>query len=92
MDRVEERGRVALDQVDQVSRRAAEGAAELKARAEERSRELRTNARLRAQQLRTRAGHLVHEHPLELLAAIAGAAFLTGVSLRIVRARNARRY
>jgi len=92
MDRVEERGRVAFDEVDQLSRRAAERASEIKDRIEEQSRELRLQARLRAEQMRRRAQRLVHEHPLEVLGGIAGAALLAGVSLRIVRAHNARRH
>lgn len=92
MDRVEERGRAALDEVDQLSRKAAERMSHFKEDMEERSRELRTKAWLRAEQMRMRSQNIVREHPLEVLGCIAGAAFLAGVSLRIVRAKNARRY
>ena len=48
-------------------------------------------ARLRTGQIRMQGERLVEQHPLEVLGCIAGAAFLAGISLRIVRARNARR-
>ena len=91
MDRVEERGRAALDEVDQLSKRAAARFDQLKEEVEGHSRELRMKARLRAEQMRLRGERIVQEHPLEVLGCIAGAAFLAGVSLRIVRAHNARR-
>ena len=92
MDRAEERGRVALDEVDQLSRKATERATRLKEEIEERSREWRMKARLRAEQMRGQGERMIHQHPLEVLGCIAGVAFLAGVSLRIVRARNACRY
>lgn len=92
VDRFEERGRVALDEVDQLSKRAAARVDQLKEEVEERSRELRMKARLRAEQMRMRGERMIHEHPLQILGCIAGAAFITGVSLRIVRAHHARRY
>jgi ElaB/YqjD/DUF883 family membrane-anchored ribosome-binding protein len=92
MDRVEERARVALDEVDELSTKAAERATRIKQQVEERSREWSMKARLRADQMRMRGERMVQEHPLEVLGCIAGAAFLAGVSLRIVRTRNARRY
>jgi len=92
MDRVEERGRAALDEVDQLSKKAAARVDQFKEEVEERSRELRMKARLRAEEMRIRGARLVQEHPLEILGCIAGAAFLVGVSFRIVRAHNARRY
>jgi len=92
MDRVEERGRAALDQVDQLTKKAAARVDHFKEEVEERSRELRMKARLRAEEVRMRGERLVQEHPLEILGCIAGAAFLAGLSLRILRAKNARRY
>src|SRR5690349_7300562 len=70
MDKVEERGRAALDEVGHLSKKAA----------------------ARAEQMRMRGQRIMNDHPLEILGCIAGAAFLAGVSLRIVRAKNARRY
>jgi len=92
MDRVEERGRAALDQVDQLTKKAAARVDHFKEEVEERSRELRMKARLRAEEVWMRGERLVQEHPLEILGCIAGAAFLAGLSLRILRAKNARRY
>lgn len=92
MDRVEERGRAALDEVDRLSKKAGARVDQFKEEVEERSRELRVKARLRAEEIRMRGERLVQEHPLEILGCIAGAAFLAGVSLRIVRAHNARRH
>jgi hypothetical protein len=44
------------------------------------------------QQARWRGERLIHERPIHVLAGIAGAAFAVGVSLRIMRSRNASRY
>lgn len=53
---------------------------------------LSIKARLRAEQMRRRGELMINEHPLEILGFIAGAALIAGISLRIVRAHNARRY
>jgi len=92
MDRFEEQGRAALDEVDQLSKKAAARVEQLKEEVGERSRELRMRARLRAEEMRMRGERMIQEHPLEVLGCIAGAALLIGVSLRIVRAHNARHY
>jgi len=91
MDRAEGRARVALDEMDELGRKAAERASRIKQDVEERSRKWRIEARLRARQIRMQGERLVEQHPLKVLGCIAGAAFLAGISLRIVRARNARR-
>ena len=91
IDRAEVRARVALDEVDELGRKAAERASRIKQDVEERSRKWRMKARLRTGQIRMQGERLVEQHPLEVLGCIAGAAFLAGISLRIVRARNARR-
>lgn len=67
-------------------------AGELKRQVEDRTRELRAQTRLKAQEVRLRGKLLVRERPLQALGGVAGAAFVTGVLLRIVRSRNARNY
>jgi len=92
MDRVEESGRAALDEVDHLNRKGITRASQLKEQVTVRSREWKMKARVRAEQIRMRGGEMINGHPLKLLGCIAGAALITGISLRIVRARNARRY
>jgi len=92
MDRAEERGRAALDEVVELRKKATERATQFKGQVEERSRELQRKARLRAEEIGMRSKMMIHEHPLEVLGGIAGAAFLAGVSLRIVRSHHVHRY
>lgn len=92
MDAAEARGREVLDKAEQLSQTVAERASELKQQLGERSRELRESASFRAEQARLTSERLVRERPLQVLGGIAGAAFVTGVLLRIVRSRNASRY
>jgi ElaB/YqjD/DUF883 family membrane-anchored ribosome-binding protein len=91
-DAAEERGRVLLDKADELSDRVAERGKELRDQLEARTREARAQARLKAQQARLQSERLIQEKPLHVLGGIAAAAFLLGVSLRIVRSRNASRY
>jgi ElaB/YqjD/DUF883 family membrane-anchored ribosome-binding protein len=92
VDVAEERGRVLLDKADDLSQNVTQRAGEIKQQLDERTRELRAKARLNVQQARWRGERLIQERPLHLLAGIAGAAFAVGVSLRIMRSRNASRY
>lgn len=92
MDVAEERGRVLLDKADQVSQKVAKKGSELRQQLDDRTQELRAQARLRAEEARLRSWRLIQEKPLHVLGGIAGATFLLGVSLRIVRSRNASRY
>jgi len=91
-DAAEERGRVLLDKADELSDKVAERGKELRDQLEARTREARAQARLKAQQARLQSERLIQEKPLHVLGGIAAAAFLLGVSLRIVRSRNASRY
>ena len=91
-DAAEERGRVLLDKADELSDKVAERSKELRDQLEARTREARAQARLKAQQARLQSERLIQEKPLHVLGGIAAAAFLLGVSLRIVRSRNASRY
>jgi ElaB/YqjD/DUF883 family membrane-anchored ribosome-binding protein len=92
MDAAEERGRALLDKADQITSRLADRGSELKAELDARTRELRDDARVKAAEVRLRSRQLVQERPLECLGCIAGAAFIVGVALRIVRSRNASGY
>jgi ElaB/YqjD/DUF883 family membrane-anchored ribosome-binding protein len=92
LDVAEERGRMLLDKADDITQNVVQRASELKQQIDERSRELQQAARFRAYQARLRAERLIQERPLHLLGAVAAAAFIVGVSLRIVRSRNASRY
>jgi ElaB/YqjD/DUF883 family membrane-anchored ribosome-binding protein len=91
-DVAEERGRVLIDKADDLSQNVAQRANEIKQQLDERTRELRAKAKLNVQQAQWRGERLIQERPIHVLAGIAGAAFLLGVSLRIVRSRNASRY
>jgi ElaB/YqjD/DUF883 family membrane-anchored ribosome-binding protein len=91
-DAAEERGRVLLDKADELSDQVAERGKELRDQLAARTREARAQARLKAQQARLESERLIQEKPLHVLGGIAAAAFLLGVSLRIVRSRNASRY
>ena len=88
LDAAEARGRVLLDKADALAARANQ----VKQQVEDRSREFRQAARLRAQQARIKAQRVVSERPLHVLGGVAAAAFITGISLRIVRSRNASRH
>lgn len=92
MDLAEERGRALIDKADELTRFVADRTAELKDRLDDRTRELRDEARVRVEELRANAQTTIRRYPLQTLGCIAGAAFLLGVSLRIVRSRNASRY
>lgn len=92
MDVAEERGRALLDKADDVSRRVAHKGSELRQQLDDRAHELKAEARLRLQEARLRGWRLIHEKPLHVLGGIAGAAFVLGVSLRIVRSRYASRH
>jgi ElaB/YqjD/DUF883 family membrane-anchored ribosome-binding protein len=91
-DVAEERGRVLLDKADDLTQNVAQRANEIKQQLDEHTRELRAKAKLNVQQARWRGQRLIQERPIYVLAGIAGAAFLLGISLRIVRSRNASRY
>jgi ElaB/YqjD/DUF883 family membrane-anchored ribosome-binding protein len=91
-DVAEERGRVLLDKADDLTQNVAQRANEIKQQLDEHTRELRAKAKLNVQQAQWRGQRLIQERPIHVLAGIAGAAFLLGVSLRIVRSRNASRY
>ena len=91
-DAAEERGRVLLDKADELGDKVAERSKELRDQLEARTREARAQAGLQAQQARLQSERLIQEKPLHVLGGIAAAAFLLGVSLRIVRSRNASRY
>ena len=58
----------------------------------ETTRELRMNARMRVEDAKYRAERVIRERPLHVRGVIAAAVFILGVSLRIVRSRNARCY
>ena len=90
MDFAEERGRVFLDKADELGQQICERTSELKQELDERTRELRMNARMRVEEAKFRAERVVRERPLHVLGGVAAAAFILGVSLRIVRSRNAR--
>jgi len=92
IDFAEERGRVLLDKADELAAYVSQRSAVLKQELDQRTRELRENAHLRALELRDRSERMVRERPLETLGCLAAAAFVLGVSLRIVRSRNASRY
>ena len=92
MDLAEERGRALLDKADELTSFVADRTAELRERLDCRSRELRDEARARVEELRVNAQTTIRRYPLQTLGCIAGAAFLVGISLRIVRSRNASRY
>jgi len=92
MDLAEERGRLLLDKADELGQQVCERTSELKQELDQRTRELRMNARLRVEDAKFRAERVVRERPLHVLGGIAAAAFILGVSLRIVRSRNARSY
>ena len=91
-DVAEERGRALLDKADEISDKVAERGKELRQQIELRTREARAEARLRAQQTRLQSERLIQEKPLHVLGGIAAAAFVLGISLRIMRSRNASRY
>src|SRR5437588_10608866 len=80
VDVAEERGRVLLDKADDLGQNVAQRAGEIKQQLDERTRELRAKARLSVQQARWRGERLIQERPLQVLAGIAGAAFVVGVS------------
>ena len=92
LDIAEERGGILLDKAEQLGEQLCERTSALKDQIDDRTRELRTNARLRAEEMRLRSEQMVRERPLHVLGGIAAAAFILGVSLRIVRSRNARGY
>ena len=92
LDVAEERGRALLDKADDVSRRVAQKGSELRHQLDDRAHELKAEARLRLQEARLRGWRLIQEKPLHVLGGIAAAAFIAGVSLRIVRSRYASRH
>lgn len=92
LDAAEVRGRVLLDKANAVGRDVAARAKQVKQQVEDHSREFHQAARLRVQEARIKAQRVVSERPLHVLGGIAAAAFITGVSLRIVRSRNASRH
>lgn len=92
MDAAEVRGRALLDKADELTQQAAQRGNEIKQQIEERTRQLSAAARLRAEEARIRGNRLVREYPLQVLGGVAAAAFIGGVSLRIVRSRNASHY
>ena len=92
MDMAEERGGILLDKAEEFGEQLCERTTAIKNQIDDRTRELRMNARLRSEEMRMRGEQLVRERPLHVLGGIAAAAFILGVSLRIVRSRNARGY
>lgn len=54
-----------------------------------RAAELKETAQQKAQQARTRAAHLAREYPLQVIAGVAGGAFILGFVLRIWRSKHA---
>jgi ElaB/YqjD/DUF883 family membrane-anchored ribosome-binding protein len=92
VDVAEERGRVLLDRAEDLGQRVSQKGTELKQQLNETTREVRAQTRLRAKEARLRSERLIEEKPLHVLGGIAAAAFVLGVSLRIVRSRNARSY
>jgi len=92
IDVAEEHGRALLDKADAVSRRVAQKGSELRQQLDDRAHELKAEARLRLQEAHLRGWRLIQEKPLHVLGGIAGAAFVAGVSLRIVRSRYASRH
>ena len=92
MDLAEERGRLFLDKADELGQQVCDRTSELKQELDERTRELRVNARMRVEDVKFRGERVVRERPLHVLGGIAAAAFILGVSLQIVRSRNARGY
>lgn len=92
MDAAEVRGRALLDKADEIRNQISQRGDELKQQLDDRTHELQQAARLRLEQARLRGERLVRERPLHVLAAIGAAGFILGVSLRIVRSRNASRY
>ena len=92
VDVAEERGRVLLDKADDLTQNVTQRAGDIKRQVDERTRELRAKAKLNVQQARWRGERLIQERPLHVLAGIAGSAFVVGVSLRMMRSRNASRY
>jgi ElaB/YqjD/DUF883 family membrane-anchored ribosome-binding protein len=96
MDLAEERARVlldkTLDKTDELATYFAGHTEQLRQQIDESSRELRNNARIRVYEMRLRARHTVREYPMETLGCLAGAAFILGVALRIMRSHNANRY
>jgi ElaB/YqjD/DUF883 family membrane-anchored ribosome-binding protein len=92
MEVAEKRGRIFLDRADELGQQICERTGELKQELDERTRELRMNARMRVEDAKYRTERVVRERPLHVLGGIAAAAFILGVSLRIVRSRNARGY
>jgi ElaB/YqjD/DUF883 family membrane-anchored ribosome-binding protein len=92
LDVVEERGGIVLDKVDEIGHQLAERGNQLKNQIDDRTRELRVNARQRAQEARLQGERILRDYPLQTIGCVAGAAFILGVSLRIVRANHARRY
>lgn len=91
-DAAEVRGRALLDKADELSDKIAERGKELRDQLEVRTREARAQARLKVQEAQLKSNRLIQEKPLHVLGGIAAAAFVLGVSLRIVRSRNASRY
>lgn len=96
MDFAEARARELMDKTlnktDEFTTYLAERTEGLRRDIDERTRELRNDARIRVFEARLRARYAIREHPLEILGCVAGAAFVVGVALRIVRSRNASRY
>ena len=90
MDAAEDRGRALLGKADELSAYVADRTAELKEKLDIRTRELRDGARIRVEEFRADTQTMIRRYPLQALGCVAGAAFLLGVSLRIVRSHNAR--
>jgi ElaB/YqjD/DUF883 family membrane-anchored ribosome-binding protein len=95
MDMAEDRARVlldrTLDKTEELATYLTERTSDLKQEIDQRTQKLRNDARIRLYELRLRARYTVRERPLETLGVIAGAAFILGVALRMVRSRNASR-
>jgi ElaB/YqjD/DUF883 family membrane-anchored ribosome-binding protein len=70
-----------------IRERVRERSQELGHDASDAAREWRQNAQVRVKQARERTAKYMHDNPFQVIAAVAGVAFCTGVALRIWRSR-----
>ena len=90
MDVAEERGRLFFEKAEGMGQQLRDRTSEIKHELDERTREMRARARMQVEDAKFRAERVVRERPLQVVGGIAAAAFILGVSLRIVRSRHAR--
>lgn len=74
----------ANDKASQVAEQASAKLDDLK----DQARDLKVQAQNRAQMLNWRVRRTIHDYPLQCLGGVFGAAFLTGIALRIWRTRD----